>query len=1215
MLYPYIHPLCSRKSICFSLLYVLLLCLLFNPAAHAQDSASNRSKYQLLWRIDGPGIPHSSYLYGTMHLRDPRVFDFSDSVLTAFHQSKTFATELDLDSLMSYLFNPQGPVLDTTNYMRKMLDYGQYAYTDSLVKAKSGLHISQLQTKRLWYIEKLLIDQEEELAKAGNNKDAREHIFLDAWFHQKAASLNKKLAGLEGLENQTGLFAGIVPDLEKEMFLEEIGYYEQLNGSLTEWNKSRSALRGYYLDSLVNIYYSGNLETMNKWIASQEQEKKALQLMNKRNRDMTGNLIKLNKQGAVFAAVGAAHLPGTNGILALLRNKGYTVTMVPATFTGVANTYKQQYANLKGYALNRVGEGYSVTLPGMPIAYPLPGSNTFMYLSADEATNEMAFAYAISVAQMATDPGKLKEMVINGMAQKFGTQPRDVHTINYRDNEGVEGSITAQQVDYRVRVFLRNNKVYLFMHNIGSDQDTTAMQEYFNSVRMMDVSTTTMVYDTLSNQLAGFRVLFPSPYQLFNVDNKSTQSTSGRFAESYSGLDRGEQVSYSLDVMKTSPGYYNVSDQVMINQTKANLFSSDSLMQQTDSTSFTYEGHRAMDIKVRYSTGYNGWLRMIFRGNLSYLLLCQYLPASGDKAARYMNSFHLAPVSSTAPGVGFTSEDSTFTVSGPTTYTVTQSLLKADQGDYKTGMYRAGDSSLQATYLVMEQTYNPYYTNTPDSIFKQLRPPFTDSTKRVIAYHQYMQNGMYVYDVKWQHLHAGLYTTTRGVLAGRRLYYFTSIMADELETKGYAEKFISSIRFNTKLQDTSDISIARTGELLHNLHATDTTAFYTAAEALSNFEVDSTNQQQVLQTLLEPFPLDTSTINSTVKMELLRLLRRFSDTGLVQTATQLYQHSKNREEKNDLLWFISNLDEQGLQTFLTLVKDVRRQDVGDQRTFGYSVKRKPFYAKYLPEMISMAAASDDFLTYFAWHSSWDSIWKAPDYSQYGMAKLKPGLQRLFDEAWKEKEKAAFESRAYYSGINHLRTFGNLLALPTMAGGNVSRFRAMLKDSSSEIRNIGGQGLINAKGKPTTEQLRRLINDPVYGQGFISSLHDNQQLAVIKHLLSAEIVSRAAVFSYLNEDDMYVDNLQLVKKIKIPVNKQAKHFFVFKYKYQDAGEEEWQYIVSGPQPVVPGAFELSPSFIEDLKAEQVDTTDAALAATISDIYTESLQTTAENEDEE
>jgi hypothetical protein len=49
-------------------------------------------------------------------------------------------------------------------------------------------------------------------------------------------------------------------------------------------------------------------------------------LINQRNNRMLERMLPKLKQGRVFIAVGALHLPGEHGLLNLLRGAGYAVT-------------------------------------------------------------------------------------------------------------------------------------------------------------------------------------------------------------------------------------------------------------------------------------------------------------------------------------------------------------------------------------------------------------------------------------------------------------------------------------------------------------------------------------------------------------------------------------------------------------------------------------------------------------------------------------------------------------------------------------------------------------------------------------------------------------------------------------------------------------------------------------------------------------------------
>ncbi len=81
---------------------------------------------------------------------------------------------------------------------------------------------------------------------------------------------------------------------------------------------------------MQRIYKSQNLDSL--YILVQQdggmiQEKEA-SFLGQRNKNWIPKIENNIKNGQVFIAVGAAHLPGENGVIQLLRNKGYKVTAI-----------------------------------------------------------------------------------------------------------------------------------------------------------------------------------------------------------------------------------------------------------------------------------------------------------------------------------------------------------------------------------------------------------------------------------------------------------------------------------------------------------------------------------------------------------------------------------------------------------------------------------------------------------------------------------------------------------------------------------------------------------------------------------------------------------------------------------------------------------------------------------------------------------------------
>ena len=92
----------------------------------------------VLWRVSGRDIQSPSYLYGTIHIQDSRVFSFDSTVWRCFNSCEALAVEVLLDrvdyqAVREKMMMPQGQSLV------KMLSKEDFAILDSLCKAKMGV--------------------------------------------------------------------------------------------------------------------------------------------------------------------------------------------------------------------------------------------------------------------------------------------------------------------------------------------------------------------------------------------------------------------------------------------------------------------------------------------------------------------------------------------------------------------------------------------------------------------------------------------------------------------------------------------------------------------------------------------------------------------------------------------------------------------------------------------------------------------------------------------------------------------------------------------------------------------------------------------------------------------------------------------------------------------------------------------------------------------
>lgn len=250
---------------------------------------------------------HTSYLYGTFHGRDARLFRFQDSVLVALNASDLVAGELEVsaarkldNTVTNAMLLPNGGSLD------KLYSRRDYNRVIGALKERLG-PLAPLCTKlRPFYIVAMLSQME-----LGNDSA----MVLDAWFQERALQAGKSVMGLETISEQLSA-------------IERIPLREQakLLYAVIDRDQDKST------DLAVNAYLARDLDALMALLERDglpEHADKAL--LDERNARMVDRLQKQMEKGhRVFAAVGAAHLPGPDGILALFRMRGYEVKPIAA---------------------------------------------------------------------------------------------------------------------------------------------------------------------------------------------------------------------------------------------------------------------------------------------------------------------------------------------------------------------------------------------------------------------------------------------------------------------------------------------------------------------------------------------------------------------------------------------------------------------------------------------------------------------------------------------------------------------------------------------------------------------------------------------------------------------------------------------------------------------------------------------------------------------
>ena len=273
----------------------------------SQIVGCGQEKYNsLFWEISGNGLTDHSYLYGTMHTQDERAFQFKEGVMDAFNQAEIYAMELNMDSVdQSALLSKL--IMDSTHSLKTLLTADEYTIVSDFFRDSLGQALFMFEKMQPLFTAQMV---------SLRDLEAQQTDALDIYFFKEAKKQKKQTIGLEKTMEQINAFSSIPYELQAKGLVDAVTDYGK-EGELD-------------MDAMMNYYVEGNLDKLLEMTTKDEKDEEMSKIFNdiflvKRNYNMADRAEPFIKKGSTFIAVGAAHLPGKEGIIKLLRKKGYKV--------------------------------------------------------------------------------------------------------------------------------------------------------------------------------------------------------------------------------------------------------------------------------------------------------------------------------------------------------------------------------------------------------------------------------------------------------------------------------------------------------------------------------------------------------------------------------------------------------------------------------------------------------------------------------------------------------------------------------------------------------------------------------------------------------------------------------------------------------------------------------------------------------------------------
>lgn len=270
----------------------------------------------IIWKIEKEGLA-PSYLFGTIHLSDPRVMKLPDTAAKAYASADTIVIEatdvLDQKALLRLkLEQPELMLFTDGTTLQSHLPPDRLAEITQKLEAR-GVVLGAVAKMKPWIVSSLLA-----LPKCERERKLRGEAFLDGQLAHEAEEEGRPVKGLETAAEQLGAMNKLPLDFHMRNLIATADFGDAIEDTT---------------ETMIDLYLQGEtgmiMPALRKIapgdLTDDDYDLFQKVMLTERNHIMAERAAPLLEKGGVFIAVGALHLPGKDGLVELLRDEGYRV--------------------------------------------------------------------------------------------------------------------------------------------------------------------------------------------------------------------------------------------------------------------------------------------------------------------------------------------------------------------------------------------------------------------------------------------------------------------------------------------------------------------------------------------------------------------------------------------------------------------------------------------------------------------------------------------------------------------------------------------------------------------------------------------------------------------------------------------------------------------------------------------------------------------------
>lgn len=644
----------------------------------------------LLWEITGNGMTKPSYLYGTMHVSNKVAFHLTDTFYMGISNCDVIALEMNPDTWMADMIKSE-TVSDAADMMRA---FGYYGEVKNFYQKSVSINVPDRRTIAPMFADDPSIVNGMLYRFNDYSSNYEEDTYLDLFIYQAAKKMKKRVSELEKFDESMEMMQkAMMPDEDSE------GIAYNKKSYLNTFN---------FREQIEDAYRKGDLDLLDSLSRSIQQSKNYQKyLIDERNIIMARNMDSIMHRNTLFAAIGAAHLPGDAGVISLLRQKGYTVRPIANHVTRksmqmkaklertqVPLTYTKQYSPDSVFSVDIPGTLYELPMFGEQKQYLYPEMMNGVYFSVSRirtfsplsGRSEEYIAKSIDSLLYESIPGKiLKRQAITSNNQYKG------YDIMSRTRRGDV---------LRYKVFVSPLEIFIFKMGGTGDYVKDEGEKFFSSIKF---AASASGWKSFSSAGGGYEVELPA---MRLVETNKGNYKGERQDEMIQALDPADNSYYMIMRSSLYDFSYIEEDTFELGQI-ADAFKEQLKLKEISRTHTVVNGHPAIDVKMKREDGYIHF-RSILRGPHYFTLVAR--TTGEQEPGKFFSSFRFKEVQYEKSFESYTDTTLHFTVSTIVT-PPSKSSLNPSSLSFLMNMYKDKSKKKEDTSYLTKRKKQTYYSS------------------------------------------------------------------------------------------------------------------------------------------------------------------------------------------------------------------------------------------------------------------------------------------------------------------------------------------------------------------------------------------------------------------------------------------------------------------------------------------------------------------------